>query len=223
MKNVVRQPVSGPYAMSSSPVSFFRTMEIHVDNRVAEVTLISKEGNNIRITVDGKLYEIDLTMQGKGRCSILHDGRSHNAELVRQEGNKSYDVHIDHTAYQVTIIDEQTKFKRSKQTANENRTTGLSLPCRENHSYSCPKERLLTGRRNGHRTGSHEDADQLQSNRRLHRKRYPGKGRRFCKYPSGTDNPGYSSTERIRQHPHTEVMKMKSFAHHYTQLTARMT
>ena len=91
---------------------FFRTMEIHVDNRVAEVTLISKEGNNIRITVDGKLYEIDLTMQGKGRCSILHDGRSHNAELVRQEGNKSYDVHIDHTAYQVTIIDEQTKFKR---------------------------------------------------------------------------------------------------------------
>lgn len=58
-------------------------MEIHVGNRVAEVTLISKEGNNIRITVDGKLYEIDLTMQGKGRCSILHDGRSHNAELVR--------------------------------------------------------------------------------------------------------------------------------------------
>ena len=91
---------------------FFRTMEIHVGNRVAEVTLISKEGNNIRITVNGKLYEIDLTMQGKGRCSILHDGRSHNAELVRQEGNKSYDVHIDHTAYQVTIIDEQTKFKR---------------------------------------------------------------------------------------------------------------
>lgn len=128
MKNVVRQPVSGPYAMSSSPVSFFRTMEIHVGNRVAEVTLISKEGNNIRITVDGKLYEIDLTMQGKGRCSILHDGRSHNAELVRQEGNKSYDVHIDHTAYQVTIIDEQTKFKRSKQTANEKQDNRIIAP-----------------------------------------------------------------------------------------------
>ena len=107
---------------------FFRTMEIHVDNRVAEVTLISKEGNNIRITVDGKLYEIDLTMQGKGRCSILHDGRSHNAELVRQEGNKSYDVHIDHTAYQVTIIDEQTKFKRSKQTANEKQDNRIIAP-----------------------------------------------------------------------------------------------
>lgn len=103
-------------------------MEIHVDNRVAEVTLISKEGNNIRITVDGKLYEIDLTMQGKGRCSILHDGRSHNAELVRQEGNKSYDVHIDHTAYQVTIIDEQTKFKRSKQTANEKQDNRIIAP-----------------------------------------------------------------------------------------------
>lgn len=107
---------------------FFRTMEIHVGNRVAEVTLISKEGNNIRITVDGKLYEIDLTMQGKGRCSILYDGRSHNAELVRQEGNKSYDVHIDHTAYQVTIIDEQTKFKRSKQTANEKQDNRIIAP-----------------------------------------------------------------------------------------------
>ena len=103
-------------------------MEIHIGNRVADVTLVNKDGNHVELTIDGKPCTVDIVMAENGSCSILHDGRSHNAELVRQEGNKSYDVHIDHTAYQVTIIDEQTKFKRSKQTANEKQDNRIIAP-----------------------------------------------------------------------------------------------
>lgn len=103
-------------------------MEIHVGNRVAEVTLISKEGNIVRLTVDGKLYEVDLTMQGKGRCSILHNGCSYNAELIHQQGGKNYDVHINHTNYQVSIVDRQTKLRRQKQLVNEKQDDRIIAP-----------------------------------------------------------------------------------------------
>ena len=69
-------------------------MEIHIGDRVADVTLVSKEGNKVQLTIDGKPYEVDIVMAENGSCSILHDGNSFNAGLVRGEGGKSYDVSI---------------------------------------------------------------------------------------------------------------------------------
>ena len=38
-------------------------MEIHIGNRVADVTLVSKEGNKVRLSIDGKPYDVDIVMQ----------------------------------------------------------------------------------------------------------------------------------------------------------------
>ena len=35
-------------------------MEIHIGNRVADVTLVSKEDNKVRLNVDGRIYDVDL-------------------------------------------------------------------------------------------------------------------------------------------------------------------
>ena len=35
-------------------------MEIHIGNRVADVTLVSKEGNKVRLSIDGKPYDVDI-------------------------------------------------------------------------------------------------------------------------------------------------------------------
>ena len=35
-------------------------MEIHIGDRVADVTLVSKEGNKVQLTIDGKPYEVDI-------------------------------------------------------------------------------------------------------------------------------------------------------------------
>lgn len=37
-------------------------MEIHIGNRVADVTLVSKEGNKVRLSIDGKPYDVDLSL-----------------------------------------------------------------------------------------------------------------------------------------------------------------
>ena len=69
-------------------------MEIHIGDRVADVTLVSKEGNKVQFMIDGKPYDVDIVMAENGSCSILHDGNSFNAELIRGEGGKSYDVNM---------------------------------------------------------------------------------------------------------------------------------
>ena len=58
-------------------------MEIHIGDRVADVTLVNKEGNRVELTIDGKPCVVDIVMAENGSCSILHDGNSYNAELIR--------------------------------------------------------------------------------------------------------------------------------------------
>ena len=60
-------------------------MEIHIGDRVADVTLVSKEGNKVQLTIDGVPYDVDIVMAENGSCSILHEGKSYNAELIRKE------------------------------------------------------------------------------------------------------------------------------------------
>ena len=87
-------------------------MEIHIGDRVADVTLVSKEGNKVQFMIDGKPYDVDIVMAENGSCSILHDGNSFNAELIRGEGGKSYDVNMFYRSYHVDIVDTQTKYLR---------------------------------------------------------------------------------------------------------------
>lgn len=49
-------------------------MEIRVGNRIAEVELISKVGNCVRMSIDGKVLDLDVMMAENGVCSIF-DGR----------------------------------------------------------------------------------------------------------------------------------------------------
>ena len=89
-------------------------MEINIEDRVADVSLVNKEGNKVQITIDGKPYEVDIVMAENGSCSILHDGDSYNAELIHHEGKKSYDVNIFYRSYHIDIVDSQAKYLRMK-------------------------------------------------------------------------------------------------------------
>ena len=93
-------------------------MEIHIGDRVADVSLVNKEGNKVQLTIDGKPYEVDIVMAENGSCSILHDGNSYNAELIQKEGRKSYDVNIFYRSYHIDIIDTQAKYLRMKKGDN---------------------------------------------------------------------------------------------------------
>lgn len=103
-------------------------MEIHIGNRVADVTLISKEDNKVQLSVDGKLYDVDIAMAENGSCSILHDRNSYNTEVIRGEGGKSYDVNLFYRSYHVDIVDTQMKYLRMRKGGEEKQDDKIIAP-----------------------------------------------------------------------------------------------
>lgn len=103
-------------------------MEIHIGSRVADVTLVKKDGNQVSLLVDGKPYEVDIVMAENGSCSILHEGNSFNAEVIRGEGDKSYDVNMFYRSYRVDIVDTQAKYLRMKRGGEEEQDNKIVAP-----------------------------------------------------------------------------------------------
>lgn len=103
-------------------------MEIHIGNRVADVTLVSKEDNKVQLSVDGKLYDVDIAMAENGSCSILHDGNSYNTEVIRGEGGKSYDVNLFYRSYHVDVVDTQVKYLRMRKGGEEKQDDKIIAP-----------------------------------------------------------------------------------------------
>lgn len=94
-------------------------MEIRIGDRVADVQLLSKEGNNVHISIDGVEYEVDVAMVERGGCSVLYAGKSYNAEFVRSDDGKHYKVNTNFSTYEVDIIDSSAKYLRMKKGNDE--------------------------------------------------------------------------------------------------------
>lgn len=103
-------------------------MEIHIGDRVADVTLVSKEGNKVQLTIDGVPYDVDIVMAENGSCSILHDGKSYNAEMIRKDGGKSYTVNAHYQSYNIDIIDSQAKYLRMRKGGEEKQQDKIVSP-----------------------------------------------------------------------------------------------
>ncbi len=103
-------------------------MEMHIGDRVADVTLVNKDGNKVELTIDGKSIEVDIVMAENGSCSILHNGNSYNAELIRGEGGKNYDVNMFYRSYHVDVVDTQAKYLRMRKNNDERQSDKIVAP-----------------------------------------------------------------------------------------------
>ncbi|SHF50039.1 biotin carboxyl carrier protein [Bacteroides luti] len=103
-------------------------MEVRIGNRIAEIELIEKDGNIVRLTIDGIEYEVDVTMAENGACSILHDGKSYNAELIRSDNGKNYKVNTLFSSYNVDIVDTKAKYLRLRKKEDERQEDKIVSP-----------------------------------------------------------------------------------------------
>ncbi|MDO5570089.1 MAG: biotin/lipoyl-containing protein [Bacteroidales bacterium] len=103
-------------------------MEIHIGKRIAQLELVSKEGNKVKLTIDGKEYDFDIVMTENGVCSILHNGKSFNAELIRQELGKRYKVNTHFSSFDVEVVDNQAKYLRTRKKEEEAQDNKISSP-----------------------------------------------------------------------------------------------
>ena len=125
-------------------------MEIQVGNKTLEVTLLSKEGNQVKIDIDGKVYDVDVAMLQNGTCSLIYDGNSYNAELIRESGEKHYRVNLNYSTYQIDMLDSQAKYMRMRK--NKNNLSGMQsdiitapMPCKIVKIFVKPGDKLKAG------------------------------------------------------------------------------
>lgn len=85
-------------------------MEVRIHNRLANISLLSQEGNRARFLVDGRTYELDIVQVEEGVYSILLHGKSYNIELIPDGHPKKYLVNTLFQSYEAEIVDAETKY-----------------------------------------------------------------------------------------------------------------
>ena len=124
-------------------------MEIQVGNKTLEVTLLSKEGNQVKIDIDGKVYDVDVAMLQNGTCSLIYDGNSYNAELIRETGEKHYRVNLNYSTYQIDMLDSQAKYMKLRRGGSSDSTQAdvitAPMPCKIVKIYVKPGDTLKEG------------------------------------------------------------------------------
>ncbi len=125
-------------------------MEIQVGNKMMEVTLLSKEGNHVKVALDGKVYDVDVCMLEDNVCSLIHKGNSYNAELTRENDNKHYRVNLNYSVYDIDILDSQAKYMRMRK--NKDSMSALQpdiitapMPCKIVKVFVKPGDTLKAG------------------------------------------------------------------------------
>lgn len=133
-------------------------MEIQVGNKMMEVTLLSKEGNHVKVALDEKVYDVDICMLEKNVYSIIHKGNSYNVELTRKNatvpptpgGGQGYRANLNYSVYDIDILDSQAKYMRMRRNKGaENvaqaNTITSPMPCKIVKVYVKPGDKLKAG------------------------------------------------------------------------------
>ena len=123
-------------------------MEIQIGNRLAEVTLLGKEGNKVSIEINGKVYNVDICMFANGQVSVLNNGISYNATLIKGDTPKHYRVALNYSNYEVDMLDSQAKYMRMRRKADNERQSDkikAPMPCKIVKIYVQPGQQLKAG------------------------------------------------------------------------------
>ncbi len=89
-------------------------VDIKIGERVAEVELLERNENSVKISIDNQTYEIDALNVEPNIYSILHNNKSVDVEV--QAGNKAkhYAVNIGMDNIETQVIDAEAKYQMSR-------------------------------------------------------------------------------------------------------------
>lgn len=103
-------------------------LEINLDDRLASVKLLEREGNRFLISVDDKEYDARIIQVERGVYLMLMNGRSYNIELIEAGGSKKYYVNTYRYSYEAEIIDAASRYEKSRHSDHGDDDSMISSP-----------------------------------------------------------------------------------------------
>jgi biotin carboxyl carrier protein len=89
-------------------------MEILLNDKLMQVDILKKDGNNLEVSIDGKTLDFDVIKVENGIYSILHKGKSYDMEIVPGSNKRNYTVAHRCASCDVEIIDQESKYMKNR-------------------------------------------------------------------------------------------------------------
>jgi len=106
-------------------------MEIHLNDRIAEVNVLEEDGQTLKVDVDGRIYELDYAKIGIGTYSFLLGGKSIELEVLKTNQPKKYEVRHHCFNFDAEVVDAESKYKKQRKQSDlddGNRTISSPMP-----------------------------------------------------------------------------------------------
>jgi biotin carboxyl carrier protein len=103
-------------------------LEIQLGDRVSKLELVSRDGNNLTISIDGRILTPNIIMVERGVYSIILDGRSYNVELIESGGAKKYSVNTIFRSFDAEVLDAESKYQKSRKRVDDLEENTISSP-----------------------------------------------------------------------------------------------
>jgi len=88
--------------------------QVRLNDRIAEVDLLARDGSMVSISVDGHEYAADIIMVEQGVYSVLLNKRSYNVELFPGDEPRTYTVTTKQDSYEAEIIDAEARYRMNR-------------------------------------------------------------------------------------------------------------
>ena len=89
-------------------------MEIKINNRIATIELVSREGNLATVMLDGKTYQIDILRVQPEVYSVLLNGLSYNVEVIPGQNTRHFQINTYRYTYDVEVIDAEARYMAAR-------------------------------------------------------------------------------------------------------------
>jgi biotin carboxyl carrier protein len=102
--------------------------EIRINDKISSIELLSREGNNLQVSLDNKVFNLDIAEVEEGVYSILLNNKSFNVELVPGKNAKSYTVNTLYETFDIEVIDAESKYLMNRRKDEGEDQTSISSP-----------------------------------------------------------------------------------------------
>lgn len=85
-------------------------VDIKIGDKVSEVVLIERNGNNITMSIDGEVLVADVQNITPNIYSFLYNNNSIDVEVQNGNKNKDYVVNTMMQVFETTVIDAEAKY-----------------------------------------------------------------------------------------------------------------
>jgi biotin carboxyl carrier protein len=103
-------------------------VEVKLGDRHSHVSLIETNGDKMKVKLDDKIYELDVKLVERGVYSVIIDNQSINLEMIQGQDSRHYSVNSLYHAYDIEIIDAQTKYMLNRGASDLDSGNSISSP-----------------------------------------------------------------------------------------------